>query len=81
MRRELHEPFMPDGSRTGNNEDRGSITFIIHRVIHMGRGRLTPRHHEEPFFMGPIAADLGVGGVACGEQQVMSGFVNRKYDN
>lgn len=81
MRRELHAPFMPDGSRTGNKEDRGSITFIVHRLIHMGRGRLTPGHHEGPFFMGPIAADSGGSGVACGKQQTMSGFANRKYGN
>ena len=30
--------------------------------------------------MGPIAADFGGSGVACGEQQAMSGFVNHKYD-
>lgn len=31
--------------------------------------------------MGPIAADSGGSGVACGKQQTMSGFANRKYGN
>jgi hypothetical protein len=58
MRRELHEPFMPDGSRTGNKENLGSITFIIHRVIHKGSDPLTPRNHEGPCFQAPIAAEF-----------------------
>lgn len=58
MRRELHEPFMPDGSRTRNKENHGSITFIIHRVIHRATCRVTPRNHEGPCFQARIAAEI-----------------------
>ena len=57
MRRELHEPFMPDGSRTRNKEEPVSITFILHSVIHSRARRVTARNHEGPSFQAPIAAD------------------------
>ena len=75
MRRELHERFMPDGSRTRNILSHGSITFIIHRVIHSGRTSAKRGNHGTPCFSEPIAAKIPGGVRSCGEQLRL----NRRY--
>ena len=58
MRRELHEPFMPDGVRTRNNKNPRSITFIIHRVIHSTLRIDGSVNHGTSCFQAQIAAEF-----------------------